>query len=486
LKGIDAMLRSYRIRFASVLLSTLALMPTPAAAVPPCEKRPCPSNWLSLSPKDHETVFAFAEDYKDFMGAARTELTTVRASLDRARKAGFREWSPDAKLIPGSRWYRNNRDRSLVLFVIGTQPMAQGFRIAASHIDSPRLDLKARPLYEKQGFALFQTNTHGNLLNYQWGNIPLALVGRISRKDGTSIDLSIGLKPDEPVFMIAGLSPHVDADLRDRTNRDVLAAEELDPIVGSMPKDADDGPFAKVAEYLRETYAVSIDDLVSAELALVPASAPRDVGFDRAMMTMYGQDDRLGAYASLRALADIERPKITSVLLLADNEETGNNNNTGAASDNLVNLLGELLYAELGDRYRPPHLSRALERTKVLSTDVNDAVNPTWPGAWEEGNAPHVGEGVNIKVYGQGNNATSEYAAWVRRILDDAGIHWQTATYKVGRASGGTLGGALSRRDMDVIDIGAPVLSIHNSQDLSSKIDLWSLYNANRAFFTAP
>jgi len=476
----------YRMGFAGAILSALALMPAPAAAVPPCEKRPCPSSWLSLSPGDRKAVFAFAEDYKDFMGPARTEMATVRESLDLARKAGFREWSPGAKLTPGSRWYKNNRDRSLVMFVVGSQPMAQGFRIAASHIDSPRLDLKARPLYEKQDFALFQTNTHGNLLNYQWTNIPLALIGRISRKDGTSIDISVGLKPDEPVFMIAGLSPHVDADLRNRTNRDVIAAEELDPIVGSMPKGANEGPFAQVADYLRQTYAVSIDDLVSAELALVPANPPRDVGFDRAMMTMYGQDDRLGAYASLRAMIDLDRPRITSVLLLADNEETGNNNNTGAASDALVNLLGELLYAEIGDGYRAPHLSRALERTKVLSTDVNDAINPTWPSAWEEGNAPRVGEGVNIKVYGQGNNATSEYAAWVRRILDDAGIHWQTATYKVGRASGGTLGGALSRRDMDVIDIGAPVMSIHNSQDLSSKVDLWSLYNANRAFFAAP
>jgi len=480
------MLRDHRIGFAVAFLSALVLMPAPAAATPPCEKRPCPSTWLSLSPGDRTAAFKLAEDYKDFMGAARTELTTVRESLDRARKAGFREWTPDAKLSPSSRWYKNNRDRSLTLFVIGTQPMAEGFRIAASHIDSPRLDLKARPLYEKQGFALFQTNTHGNLLNYQWANIPLALVGRISRKDGTSIDLSVGLKPEDPVFMIAGLSPHVDIDLRNRTNRDVIAAEELDPIVGSMPKSATEGVFAQVADYLRQTYAVSIDDLVSAELALVPATAPRDIGFDRAMMTMYGQDDRFGAYASLRALLEIERPKITSVLLLADNEETGNNNNTGAASDSLANLLGELLYAELGAQYRPPHLSRAFERTRVLSTDVNDAVNPTWPSAWEEGNAPQVGQGVNIKVYGQGNNATSEYAAWVRRILDDAGIPWQTATYKVGRAGGGTLGGALSRRDMDVIDIGAPVMSIHNTHDLSSKVDLWSLYNANKAFFTAP
>lgn len=480
------MLRNHGIGLAGILLSSLLFAPAPASAAPPCEKRPCPSNWLSLSPRDRDAAFAFAEDYKRFMGAARTELTTVRESLDRARKAGFREWTPDSKPTPGSRWYKNNRDRALILFVIGTESMANGFRIAASHIDSPRLDLKARPLYEKQGFALFQTNTHGNLLNYQWGNIPLALIGRISRKDGTSIDLSVGLKPEDPVFMIAGLSPHVDIDLRNRTNRDVLAAEELDPIVGSMPKSASEGVFAQVADYLRETYAVSIDDLVSAELSLVPATAPRDIGFDRAMMTMYGQDDRLGAYASLRAMVALERPRTTSVLFLADNEETGNNNNTGAASDTLVNLLGELLYAELGDRYRPPHLSRAFERTKVLSTDVNDAVNPTWPGAWEEGNAPHVGEGVNIKVYGQGNNATTEYAAWLRRILDDAGVPWQTATYKVGRASGGTLGGTLSRRDMDVIDIGAPVMSIHNSHDLSSKIDLWSLYNANKAFFAAP
>ncbi|MGZ8363270.1 MAG: hypothetical protein ACXW3D_05310 [Caulobacteraceae bacterium] len=474
-----------RLAAFAAALSVLALGAGPASAEPPCDKGNCPSGWLGFDAAARDRAFAFAEDYKGFMAEARTELSTVRETVELARRAGFKPWKPGEPLTPGSRWYHVNRDRALALIVVGERPMTEGMRIAAAHIDSPRLELKARPLYEADGFALFQTTFHGGILNYQWGNTPLALVGRISKKDGTSQDISVGLKPGDPVFMIAGLSPHVDADLRERKNREVLAAEELDPIVGSMPRDATDGVKAQVTDYLRQTYGMGLDDFTSAELSLVPANAPRDVGFDRAMMTMYGQDDRFGAYAMIRAALDLKRPARTSIVFLADNEEAGNINNTGAGSDYLTDLIGELVFVQIGADYREPHLKRALAASKVLSVDVNDAVNPQWPSAWEGGNAPRVGQGVNIKAYGQGNNASTEYAAWLRRVFDEAGVKWQTATYKVGRAGGGTLGGELSRRNMDVIDVGAPVLSIHNVYDLSSKADLWQLYKANGAFFAA-
>lgn len=469
-----------------LLAATAALAPVaPAPAAPPCEEARCPSSWLEFDAAQRKRIFDLAEDYKAFMHVSRTEIATVLEAQRRARAAGFRPWTPGTALPAGSRWYVNNRDKSLALFVVGARPAAEGVRVAAAHIDSPHLDVKARPLYESEGFALFQTNFHGGILNYQWGNTPLALVGRIARKDGSVVDLSVGLEPDEPVFMIAGLSPHVDADLRERRNRDVLLAEELDPIVGSVPKSVDEGVRAQITDYLRSTYGVGLDDFVSADLSLVPASPPRDVGFDRAMMAMYGQDDRLGGYAAVKALLELRNPARTSFVLLADNEEVGNRNNTGAMSDFLEDLIADVIYQQQGETYREPLLKRALRASKVLSIDMNDGVNPTWPSAWEGGNAPRSGQGVNLKVYGQGNNATAEYAAWVRRVLDDAGIRWQTATYKVGRAGGGTLGGELSRRNMDVIDVGVPVLSIHHTYDISSKVDLWWMYRGTVAFLEA-
>jgi aspartyl aminopeptidase len=369
--------------------------------------------------------------------------------------------------------------------VIGSEPLANGARVVAAHVDSPHLELKARPLYEAEGFAMLQTTYHGGIINYQWGNTPLALVGRLTRKDGSSLDLSVGLAPNDPVFMIAGLSPQVDAEMRERKNRDVLQAEELDPIAGSLPKSATEGVRSQVMDYLRAAFGVGLDDFVSASLSLVPAAAPRDLGFDRAMMTMYGQDDRLGAYAAVHALLETHAVKQTALVLLANNEEEGNVNNTGAASDFLIDLLGDLIYTQVGQEYREPLLKRSLRQTHVLSVDMNDAINPIWPSAWEPTNAPRIGQGVNIKIYGHGTNATPEYSAWLRRAFDDAGVHWQTATYKVGKAAGGTLGGELSRHNMDVIDVGAPVLSIHHIYDLSSKIDVWWLCQGVSAFYAA-
>jgi len=370
----------------------------------------------------------------------------------------------------------------MTLFIIGKDKLEGGARISASHIDSPRLELKGRPLYQKTGFALFQTNYHGGIKNYQWTNVPLALLGHVDRKDGIRVQISVGLKADDPVFVIPGLSPHVDVDLRGRKNRDVIKAEELDPIVGHREKNAKEGAKAMVTAYLRQTYNIGLDDLVSAELALVPAFAPHDLGFDRTLIAAYGQDDRLSAYASVRAILKAKTPQKTAFVWLANNEEVGNRNNTGAHSTYFIDLFSDLLLDEMGDRYREPYLRRALKASRVVSTDVNPGINPIWPSAWEAGNAPRHSHGVNLKIYGKGNNANSEYTAWIRAMLDDAGIPWQTATYKVGKGGGGTLGGELSHYNMDVVDFGVPVLSIHTPYSISSKSDLYWLYKANAAF----
>ena len=445
------------------------------------------SSWLSLTNEDKAAVERHATGYKAFMHEAKTELGFVREAVRLARAAGFRELTPDSDVSAGDRFYDVNRDRALTVIVVGSDDLREGFRVVGAHIDSPRIELKARPVYEKEGFALLQTNYHGGIKTYQWTNIPLALMGRVDLKNGSTVWISVGNDPNEPTFLIPDLSPHVDADLRERRNRDVIQHEELDPVVGHIPQDEDGGLKRSVADYLRATYEIELDDLVSAELALVPAMAPRDVGFDRGLMAIYGQDDRLSGYAALMAVIDVEEtPSKTAIAYLVDNEEVGNVNNTGADSTYLVDLMGRLLYARMGDDYNEHWLRRALRSTKVISSDVNPGIHPTWPSAWEAGNAPRLGFGVNFKMYGRGFTANSEYTAWVRKVLDDAGVPWQVATYKVGRAGGGTIGGALADDNMEVIDFGVPLLSIHTPYAMSSKVDVYNLYRAMHAFYVSP
>ena len=437
--------------------------------------------WNSLSESDKRTVLAFSEDYKDFMSRAKTELSFVSEAVRVVKNKGFRELTEGSNLRPGARFYDVNRDRTITLIVIGSKPFAEGFRVVGAHVDSPRLELKGRPLYESEGFALFQTYRHGGIKNYQWVNLPLALVGHVDKKDGTRVPISVGLDDDDPVFIIPDLSPHVDHDYRDRQNRDVIKGEELDPIIASIP-DAQNSVSNAVLAYLRSEYGIEEDDLVSSELAIVPAMAPRDVGFDRSMMAIYGQDDKLSSFAALRAIIDQKTPRYTALAFLVDNEEVGNVNNTGSNSDYLVDLMGELIHRQVGDEYNDMNLRRALRNSRVVSSDVNPGIHPAYPGVWEPGNAPRLGHGVNLKLYGGGFNANSEFIAWTRSYLDAAGVAWQTATYK-GRASGGTIGNSLSRRNMEVIDYGVPLLSIHSTYALSSKIDVHMLYRAMNAFY---
>lgn len=464
--------------YPSLLLASLLTASASTHAQDPVGPQ---SAWQTISEPQRAEVFDFAEDYKDFMRRAKTELSFVTEAVSLAEDAGFQAMPKSGSLPAGGRYYDVNRGRTITLFVVGSEPMVDGFRVVGAHVDSPRLELKGRPLYESEGFALFQTYRHGGIKNYQWVNLPLALVGHVDKKDGTRVEVSVGLDEDDPVFIIPDLSPHVDQDYRERMNRDVIMGEELDPIIASIAP-AQDSVKSAVLAYLDAEYAIAQDDLVSAELAIVPALAPRDVGFDRAMMAIYGQDDKLSSYTALRAILEQTAPKQTAVAFLVDNEEVGNINNTGSNSDYFVDLLAELVYRQRGDDYTDIDSRRALRNTKVVSSDVNPGIHPTYPGVWEAGNAPRLGFGVNLKLYGGGFNANSEFMAWNRAYLDDASIAWQTATYK-GRASGGTIGSSLSRRNMEVIDYGVPLLSIHSTYAVSSKVDVHMLYRAMSAFY---
>ena len=441
------------------------------------------SSWLSLNSEQREQVEQFSTAYKSFMGKAKTELTFVEEAIRLASIGGFEELRENSSLTPGARFYDVNRDRTLSLIVIGEHDFRQGFRIVGAHVDSPRLELKARALYEAEEFALFQTNYHGGLKNYQWTNLPLALMGRVDKKDGTTVKISLGNAPGEPVFIIPELAPHVDADLRERKNREVVQPEEMDPLVGHLPGIEGQSVQESIFEHLNTAYGIERDDFVSAELALVPALEPKDVGFDRGLMAMYGQDNRLSAYTALQAILEMETPSHTAIAFLVDNEEVGSVNNTGAQSNYLVDLLGRLMFTREGDDFREHWLRRALRATQAISSDVNPGINPIWPSAWEKTNAPRLGYGIGLKLYGRGFNANSEYIASIRKLLDEERIPWQVTTYKVGRGGGGTIGRYLSDDDMEVIDVGVPVLSIHSPYSVSSKIDVYWLYRGMKAFF---
>ena len=473
----------YFISFGLVITTALLSLAVLAQDEEQCSATlQCESSWLSLSDAQRTAVFEFAEDYKAFIHLARTELSFVVEAIALAEENGFERLTATTRLTAGTRIFEVNRDRTISLIVIGQESMREGFHVIGSHIDSPRLDLKGRPLYEKNEFALFQTNYHGGLKYHQWTNLPLALLGRIDKKDGSTVSVSVGLNPDDPVFMIPELSPHVDRDRNSQALGDFIGPEDLDPVIAHIPGQATD-VIEQVLALLNQQFGITRADLVSAELALVPAGPPRDMGFDRGLIAAYGQDDRLASYAAMRAIADIPNPQKTTMAFLVDNEEVGNRNNTGARSDHFADLLSRLLYTELGEAYREPLFRNALRNTRFVSIDVNPGVNPMNPGAWELGNAPKLGYGVNLKLYGQGNNANSEFVAWTRQLLDSNGVPWQTSTYKVGSAGGGTIGGEFSSQNIEVIDFGVPLLSIHTPFAVSSKVDIYNLYRAAMAFY---
>lgn len=466
----------------SVAIITALAIPTQGfAEESKVEEKTINSSWLSLSKKELKAVEEYAQYYKKYIYKSPTELTFVTETIKRIEKKGFKKLTEKSKLKPGSRFYDVNRDRTITLIVIGKKSLEHGTRIVGAHIDSPRLELKGRPLYEKEKFALFQTYIHGGIKTYQWVNIPLALVGRVDKKDGTTVNISIGFNDDDPILLVPDLAPHVDHDNRKRKSRDVIKKEELDVIIAAKPL-LDHSIKDVVTQFLVTEYNISIEDLVSAELSLIPAMKPRDVGFDRSMIAAYGQDDKASAIAAVNAIIEQKKPEYTSIAYLVDNEEVGNINNTGASSSYLVDLLSGLLYKEKGDKYNDYLLRKVLRQTKVISADVNPGVNPTWAGVWELGNAPRLGNGVNLKLYGGGFNANSEYMAWTRNYLDNSKIKWQTSTYK-GKASGGTIGSDLSNDNMEVIDFGVPILSIHSPYAVGSKVDLYSLYKAMSAFY---
>ncbi len=434
------------------------------------------SAWELLTGTQTDEMVRFAEDYKAYLRAARSALTSTREVVKLAHAAGFAELTDSAQVKPGARFVIPAHDRAVLLAVVGSEPILAGSRVVGTHQDSPHIELKARPIYAAANFALFKTIYYGGIKKYQWGNVPLALVGRIDTTEGKRVDVAIGLKEGDPVFVIPDNAPHSDKDLHARTYTNVFSGEELDPVAGSVPG-AGSSVVAQVLQALTATYGIREEDLVSAELHLVPAANPADVGLDRGLVGAFGQDDRLSSYCAARAVLDLKgTPRHTAIAYLSNFEEVGSVNNTGASSQLLNSTIARLLAGERGKAYNDLDLRQALRNAQAVSADTNDGINPIFPGTSEASNAARLGYGVTIKRYGGGFDANSEFVAHIRSLLDHAGIPWQTQTPRVDVGSGGTIGEYLSAQEMEVIDMGVPLLSMHATFEMSSKVDVWNFY----------
>ena len=454
--------------------------------------------WKKYQTKDEkDKVFAFAEDYRGFLSDCKTERECTAYFADKAKKAGYisLEEIIDAnrRLKAGDKVYAVNKDKGIALFVIGSEDMEQGMNILGAHIDSPRLDLKQNPLYEDTDMVLLDTHYYGGVKKYQWVTLPLALHGVIAKKDGTVIPVNIGEKPEDPVFGVSDLLIHLAADQMEKKASKVIEGEDMDVLVGSLPlydeKDEEKKELVKknVLRILQEQYDIEEEDFLSAEIEVVPAGAARDYGFDRSMIMGYGHDDRVCAYPSFMAMLAVEAPKRTLACLLVDKEEIGSVGATGMQSRFFENTVAELVNA-CGD-YSELKVRRALKNSKVLSSDVSAAFDPNYPSVMEKRNAAYFGRGLVFNKYtgsrgkSGSNDAGAEYVGSLRRIMDDAGVSYQTAELgKVDQGGGGTIAYILANYGMEVIDSGVALHNMHAPWEVISKVDLYEAYRGYIAF----
>lgn len=457
------------------------------------ELRSC---WRKFDDAEREAVFALAEGYKLFLNEARTERIAAHVAEREARARGFVPLQEKDALAPGDRVYVVNRDKSVVLAVIGEAPLEQGLNLVGAHIDSPRLDLKPEPLYQDGEMALFKTHYYGGIRKYQWLAIPLALAGTVVRADGEVMHLSIGNRPGEPVFTVTDLLPHLAGDQADKKLRDAFPGENLNILAGSIPAGdgdakAENAVKQAVLDHLKRAYGLAEEDFISAELEAVPAFPAADVGFDGGLIGGYGHDDRSCAFAALRAILEIERPARTAVTLLADKEEIGSMGNTGMHSRFLENILAEVV-ARAGEPYNELTLRRMLASSRALSADVNSGFDPTFPDVMDKRNAARIGGGVCMTRYtgsrgkSGGSEANAEFVGAVRALFNAHNVCWQTGELgKVDQGGGGTIAYMLADYGMDVLDCGPALLGMHSPFEIISKADLYASYRGYRVFLEA-
>ncbi len=440
-----------------------------------------------ISQSETDKADEFCEEYKSFLNKAKTEREAVIYVLDKAKKNGYVEFDRDKKYQAGDKVYYNNRGKSVILAVIGKKSLKEGIRLSAAHIDSPRLDMKQNPLYEDSDIAYFKTHYYGGIKKYQWTAIPLSLHGVVVKKDGTKAQVNVGEDDGDPKFVVTDLLPHLAAEQMKRTLADGIRGEELNIVIGSRPfKDDEASEKVKlnVMNILFEKYGITESDFLSAELEAVPAFKATDIGFDRSMIGSYGHDDRVCAYPAAEAIFNIDKPEYTAVTVLTDKEEIGSEGNTGLNSSYFKYFVADLANMQ-GVNYHT-----VLSNTQCLSADVNAAFDPTFADVSEKRNASYVNKGVVITKYtgsrGKAgtSDASAEYMGKIRSMLDGENIVWQSGELgKVDAGGGGTVAMYLAALDIDVVDLGVPVLSMHAPFEVVAKLDVYMAYRAFKAFF---
>ncbi len=448
--------------------------------------------WVDAKEEKKAEIFSFSKDYMDFLDEAKTERMATKEAVRLAKEKGFRPLEECKELHPGDKVYTTNKNKNFLAAVIGEKSLEEGMRILGAHIDSPRLDIKQNPLYEKGGFAFFETHYYGGIKKYQYVTIPLALHGIVYKKDGTSFEVSIGEDPSDPVLGITDLLIHLSADQMSKKASEVIEGEKLDITIGNIPLEKDEN--GKVKDYilhlLKEKYGMEEEDFLSSELHAVPAGKARDYGLDRSMIAGYGHDDKVCAYTSLRAVLDSKKEEYTSVVVLVDKEEVGSIGATGAQSLWFEDVVMEMLAKEGKDSYLA--LRHAMSASKMLSSDVSGAVDPLYSGANEPNNSCYFSKGVVFNKYtgarGKSgcNDAMPEFLSFVRNAMDKNDIHYQTSEIgKVDQGGGGTIAYILGNYNMYVLDAGVPVLSMHSPMEIVSKADVFEAYLAYKVFLAA-
>ena len=451
--------------------------------------------WEKVDEEYIKKAFDFCEGYKSFLNTSKTEREFAANTEKLAVAAGFRKLddliSSNTRLKPGDKVYHINRKKSAVLAVVGNKPLSEGVNILGSHIDAPRLDLKQNPLYEDTQMAFFKTHYYGGIKKYQWLTIPLAIHGVVVKGDGTTVEIVVGEDEDDPVFSITDLLPHLAREQMQKKMSEAVTGEGLNLLLGSLPfndEKVKEKVKLNILSILNKRYGIVEEDFQSAELEIVPAQKARDVGFDKSMIGGYGQDDRVCAYPALSALLDIDVPERTAVCLLTDKEEIGSMGNTGAQSNLLEDFLANVI-ALTEDPYSDLKVRSCLSRSKMLSADVNAAVDPNYESVYEKRNATYLGHGIVLQKYTgargkyDASDASAEFVGEVRKLFNDNGIIWQTGELgKVDEGGGGTIAQYAANLGIDVLDCGIAVLSMHSPFEITSKIDIYMTYNAYKVF----
>ena len=446
--------------------------------------------WKQYDASTEKEVMKFAEGYKEFLSTSKTERLAVKEAVKRLEAHGFKSVEGLKKVAPGDKIYFLNRNKNVCAFVLGKEKVSEGLRILGAHIDSPRMDLKEHPFFEKNEFAMADTHYYGGIKKYQWVTIPLALHGVVCLKDGTTVDINIGDDDKDPVVGISDLLIHLSADQLVKPASKVIEGEALDLTIGNKPLKGEEKNAVKanVLKLLKKKYGVEEEDFISAEIEVVPAGKARDYGLDRSMVAGYGHDDRVCAYTSLMALLDIENPQYTSCCILVDKEEIGSVGATGAQSNFFENAVAKLL--ELSGESHPLWSARlTFEKSKMLSSDVSAGFDPLFPSVSDPNNAAYFSYGLVFNKYtgsrgkSGSNDANPEYYAWIRKVMDENNVCWQNAELgKVDQGGGGTIAYILGNYSMDVIDAGLAVFNMHAPMEIVSKADLYEAYKGYKAF----